>query len=108
MAAAENEAISKTEKIAELEDQIKAMAEDSETSRREIDALKAASSESADASAAAAIEHEALLKARADLEAIKSETAALTAAHEAASGVRHEPALFGPLRALLGNISIGH
>ena len=84
LVAAESEAVSKTERVAELEDQLKLMAEDNETAKREIDALKAASSESADANAAAAVEHEALLKARADLEAIKSETAALTAAHDAA------------------------
>jgi predicted nucleic acid-binding Zn-ribbon protein len=55
------------------------------STRSELEALRASSQlASSDATAAAAVEHEALLQARADLEAIGLETSALKSAHTAA------------------------
>ena len=61
------------------------------SSRSELEALRASSQlASSDAAAAAAVEREALLKARADLEAITAEVAALKPAHTAVLDELHQ------------------
>lgn len=71
--------------IKTLQSQITTLESEITSTRSELEALRASSQLSAsDAAAAAAVEHEALLKARADLEAIGIETSALKSAHTAA------------------------
>ena len=71
--------------IKTLQSQITTLESEITSTRSELEALRASSQLSAsDAAAAAAVEHEALLKARADLEAIGIETSVLKSAHSAA------------------------
>lgn len=71
--------------MAELENTIANLSSANDAAQLEIEAFKEHASKEGDAVAAAAVEHEALLKARADLEAIHAETEALSASHKAAA-----------------------
>ncbi|KAF8761171.1 hypothetical protein RHS01_01078 [Rhizoctonia solani] len=70
-------------RVQEFENTIAELRSANDVAKLEISALKEQHSTQGDLVAAAAIEHEALLKARADLEAIRVETEALTASHQA-------------------------
>ncbi|EGO05170.1 hypothetical protein SERLA73DRAFT_82651 [Serpula lacrymans var. lacrymans S7.3] len=73
-----------TELIETLQDQIAALETQVSAAKDDLDVLRAAhDNNSSDAAAAAQIEREALLKAKADLEAIGAETEALRASHSA-------------------------
>lgn len=65
---------------------MKTLTSERDAAKEEVDSLNALVASSSEANAAAAVEHEALLKAQTDLEAIRSETAALGEAHTAALG----------------------
>ena len=68
-----------------LDVKFKAIAEENDAAKQMIDDFKASNQAAAsDAAAAAAAEHDALLKAKADLETLQSEVDALNAAHAAA------------------------
>ena len=72
-------------RVIELETTIAELNTAYDAAKLDIEALREHSSKEGDAAAAAAVEHEALLKARADLEAIRTETEALSASHKAAA-----------------------
>jgi flagellar biosynthesis chaperone FliJ len=68
-----------------FQSQITSLESEITSTRSELEALRESSQlASSDAAAAAAVEHAALLKARADLEEISIETSALKSAHTAA------------------------
>lgn len=71
-----------SKKNEELESLINTLTVEHEAAKQEIESLKAIVASNSEASAAAAIEHDALLKARADLELISTETAALGETHK--------------------------
>ncbi|THH06937.1 hypothetical protein EW145_g3734 [Phellinidium pouzarii] len=85
LGAAQMKAVSGSEQIRLLEDQLKALVDDNDASKQEIEYLKISAASAAEATAAAAVEHEALIKARDDLDTIKAEAEALRAAHESVS-----------------------
>lgn len=72
-------------RVTELENTLVELGAANDAAKLEIEAFKEISSKEGDAVAAAAVEHEALLKARADLEAIRIETEALSAGHKLAT-----------------------
>ncbi|KAI5123562.1 hypothetical protein M0805_003381 [Coniferiporia weirii] len=85
LSAVDVEIITKSERVKLLEDQMEMLAGDNNALRRELESARDSVASASEASAAAAVEHEALLKARADLDAIKAEASALSVAHEIAS-----------------------
>ncbi|CAE6425791.1 unnamed protein product [Rhizoctonia solani] len=72
-----------TARVQEFESTITELRSTNEAAKLEIDQLKGQASTQEEDKAAAAIEHEALIKAREDLEAIRLEIQKLTASHQA-------------------------
>ena len=84
MITAEGNLQSKEDQILQLEGQYNNLTSEYASANNEISTFKLSASEAVTASAAAAVEHEALVKAKADLEAIKAETDNLVLAHKSA------------------------
>ncbi|KAL4242122.1 hypothetical protein ABKN59_001888 [Abortiporus biennis] len=95
---------SQTELVNNLQSQIATLEEEVKAAKENLDVLRAASAEASSASAAtAAVEHEALLKAQADLALIKEEIEKLKTAH--ATAIAEAEAQITSLKEQASNIS---